>query len=119
MSISDLMVALGAFRGCDAHARHHGIRYVAVMEWTGADAVEAALRGGVRARTLHPATRDCGPDHYAVLDGLDEEGDNIATWCIPDRAAWEWWVRAVELRAVSSGCPVEEPAAYAAIYGAR
>lgn len=53
-------------------------------------------------------------EHYAVLDVA---GDIIGDWCVPDRAAWDRWARAVELRATVSDCPDDEPAAWTALHG--
>lgn len=109
--------ALGAFRGCDAHDREHGINYVAVTETHGPDAVAAMIGAGDRAGTLCPS----GPQHtgrecYAALDIRNRDGDIIGDRCIPTRDAFTWWVRAVELRVNMADCPVDEPEAHAATY---
>jgi hypothetical protein len=105
----------GAFRGCQEHGRRHGIAYRAVLETTGLDAVgrllDASRAAGVRCSNWSTASATTGPyasrcrDHYAVLDVLDREGDIMTDYCIPDRAAWEWWVQAAELRITSTECP--------------
>lgn len=123
-------VALGAYRGCDAHEGHHGMTYRAVMEWTGPAAIVAVVKAAATAGAIHgPASPDEAVnaegaravsgctirEHCGALDLLDAEDDIVGDWCIPTREAWDWWVRAVELRATSSDCPVDEPEAYAAL----
>lgn len=104
---------LGAFRGCDAHERQHGISYQAVMESTGPNAAIAALgaaeKAGMRCKydewDDHPdAHRDC----YAVLDICDQDGDIVADRCIPTREVFDWWIKTVELRVNSTECPARE-----------
>lgn len=108
---------LGAFRGCECSGRHLGINYAAVMEWTGPGAITKILDAAERKGTICAVGQDCPADRFAVLDLLDKQGDVVADRCIPDRAAWQWWVRAIELRATSSDCPTCEPDAYRATYG--
>lgn len=109
--------ALGAFRGCDAHAGEHGINYTAVTEAYGPAAVDAMIAAGDAAGALCPTSRrhdtaGC----YAVLDIRAEDGDVLTDRCVPTREAFAWWVRAVELRADMADCPVDEPAVHAATY---
>lgn len=113
----DRWYTLGAFRGCDAHDHEHGINYSAVMEAAGPGAVLAAIRAGDATGMLTPVGHDrvtctC----YAVLDMLGDDGDVLADRCIPTPEAFAWWVQAVELRATSSDCHVDEPEAYARTY---
>lgn len=46
--------------------------------------------------------RDSGGDKgYAVLDVLDDEGQIVQDYCIPDALAWRWWKRKLGLRVVA------------------
>jgi hypothetical protein len=110
---------LGAFRGCDAHDRHHGISYTAITEASGPDVVAAMIAAGDRAAMLCPVDRETvrHPGHgecYAVLDIRNYDGDVVNDRCIPTREAFDWWERAIELRCESSDCPVDTPEAHAA-----
>lgn len=106
---------LGAFRGCDAHWSEHGINYTAVTEAHGPDAVAAMIAAGDRAGMLcPPGPHDC--PGYAALDIRGADGEIIDDRCIPTREAFDWWVRAVELRVDMSDCPVDTPEAHAATY---
>lgn len=110
---------LGAFRGCDAHGREHGINYEAVMEWTGLAAVDQVLQVAEREGIWCALRDDDDYDHrgcYAVLDVCDDIGDIIDDRCIPTPEAFAWWVRTVELRCNSSDCPVDTPEAHAVTY---
>lgn len=110
---------LGAFRGCDAHDREHGINYAAVMEWTGPAAIERILQVAEREGIWCALRDDDGYSHqhcYATLDIRSEDGDILADQCIPTREAFDWWVRAVELRADMSDCPADEPGVHALTY---
>lgn len=110
--------SLGAFRGCDAHAQDHGINYAAVTEAHGPDIVAAMIAAGERAGMLCPASTTPGDScpWYATLDVRGENGDILADRCIPTREAFDWWVRAVELRCDMSDCPVDTPEAHAVTY---
>lgn len=110
--------SFSAFRGCDAHSHEHGISYAAVMEWDGPDAVERILRAADDAG-MWCALLDEDDTHqhcYATLDLRDADGDIVGDRCITTRAAFDWWVRAVELRVDMSDCPVDTPEAHAATY---
>ncbi|HEY9418137.1 MAG TPA: hypothetical protein VIQ30_25535 [Pseudonocardia sp.] len=110
---------LGAFRGCDAHEREHGINYAAVMEWTGPAAVDRILRAAEDEGIWCALRDDDDYDHqhcYATLDVRSEDGDILDDLCIPTGEAFAWWTRAVELRADMADCPVDEPEVHAATY---
>lgn len=118
MSVNDIShwYTLGAFRGCDAHDREHGINYAAVMEWTGPAAVDQVLQVAEREGIWCGLREDDDYRHehcYATLNYRDADGDIIGDQCIPTREAFDWWVRAVELRCDSSDCPVDTPEAHA------
>lgn len=102
--------SLGAFRGCDAHQRQHGISFEAVMESAGPGAVAAALEAADRAGMRCTLDDWDDSDHrhcYAVLDICDAEGDIVADRCIPTREVFDWWVALVELRVNASDCSEE------------
>lgn len=58
-------------------------------------------------QTLRQA-RSCGlvedaghPERYAVLDVLNDDGEIIQDYVIPNAAAWRWWKRKLGLRVVA------------------
>lgn len=114
---------LGAFRGCDAHDREHGINYAATMETYGPASVLAALTAADREGMFCSLSvwddEPDPPDHrhcFATLDIRNADGDIVEDRCIPVRDVFDWWVGAVELRADMSDCPDDEPSAHARTY---
>jgi hypothetical protein len=107
----------GAFRTCN---HDHAILYEAVMEAHGPAVVERVVRAGLAAGQLleNPKDTGCATAAHTVLVVLHDNGDVVCGYSIPHEHAFEWWRKAVELRATSSDCRVCEPAAYAATYAA-
>ena len=74
-------------------------RWLAARTSTGYDAVDSAIRQAQEAGMAILYARECSC--FALVHVLDAEGAPIGTVDLPTRAAFDWWVAHVELRAVS------------------
>jgi len=90
-------VALTAFRALpdgsgraytisEAPSRAHAIKFSLRRAWA---------VGYVRPSTHTPC--DC----YAVLDVLDANDEIVQDFCVPSAAAFRWWYRTLDLRAIA------------------
>jgi hypothetical protein len=96
-------VALTAFRALpDGSGREYTATTFPQDPWQGCERMVRMARAcGFVPRTKCQGRCDC----YAVLDVLDEDGDNIQDFCITTAQAFQWFYRKLHLRAVREDDP--------------